>query len=103
MRRVLMAAAAAAVIGLTTPASAAVTLTTSGVSGKPLDYQIYGDPLRQNNNLTVYGSAPNNDTTDNVRFTGNSLLDISSGQAQVRDSSVDGTGNTESEQSAEKR
>ena len=93
MRRVLMAAATAAAIGFATPADAGVTLTTDSVSGKPLDYQIYGDPLRQNNNLTVYGSAPNNDSTDNVRFTGNSLLDISSGQAQVRDSSVDGTGN----------
>src|SRR4051794_4944137 len=96
MRRVLMAAVAAAAIGISTPALA-VNCPTCTVAddptGTPLDYQIFGDPKKQNENTVVYGSAPNNDTADNVKFTGNSLLHISDGFAHVEDSTVDGSGN----------
>ena len=89
MRRVLMAAASAAVIGLATPAYAGVTLDNS-VTGTPLDYQIYGDPDAAQDALQVFGSAPNNNHDDNITFTGNSILHITDGFAQVQDGGTEG-------------
>ena len=99
MRRVLMAAmAAAATVGFASPALAAdancpTCTVADDPTGTPLDWPIYGDPKRQNDNVLVYGSAPNNDTADNVQFVGNSLLNISDGFAHVSDSTTDGAGN----------
>jgi len=86
-----MAAAAAAAIGIASPALAGVTLTTT--TGTPLDYQIYGDPDAAQDALQVFGSAPNNNDDDNITYTGNSLLHITDGFAQIQDSDVDGDGN----------
>jgi hypothetical protein len=75
-----MAAAAAAAIGVATPAFAAATVTDT--SGTPLANQIYGIAAV---NTTVYGSSPNNDGVPNVTFTCNSLCDMGSGFAQIND------------------
>lgn len=99
MRRVLMAGlAAGAAMAFASPAFAAdancpTCVVNDDPTGTPLAYQIYGDPKAQNDNTTVFGSAPNNDTADNVTFVGNSLLNISDGFAHVSDSTTDGSGN----------
>jgi len=95
MRRVLMTAlAAGAAIAFASPAFADANCATCTVvvdqTGKPLDFSIYGDPTAGQDQLHVWGSAPNNDTADNVEFTGNSALHITNGFAQVQDSGTQG-------------
>jgi hypothetical protein len=91
-----MAATAAAAIGIATPAWADTNCPTCTVTvdatGTPLDYPIYGDPVKATNGTlnTVYGSAPNNNGADNVTFTGNTALWISQGFAQVQDGGTQG-------------
>jgi len=69
MRRVLMAAAAAAAIGITTPAYAAVELST--YNGPDLVTMIKASKTNTvNDQVNVYGSTTNDGSTDNVQFTG---------------------------------
>jgi hypothetical protein len=82
MRRALMTALATAAIGITSPAMAAVTVTTT--TGTPLSYQIFG--IKSTGN-PVYGSSPTNTTTPNVTYTGNvaTTMDIKNGNASIGD------------------
>jgi uncharacterized protein (DUF2141 family) len=69
MRRVLMAAAAAAAIGITTPATAAVTLTD--YSGADLATMIKASTTNTVNDVnTVWGCTQNDGACANVTFTG---------------------------------
>lgn len=98
MRRILMTAlAAGAAMAFASPAFAAdancpTCVVNPDPTGTPLDYPIYGDPVKATNGTlnTVYGSAPNNNGADNVTFTGNSALWISQGFAQVQDGGTQG-------------
>lgn len=85
MRRAILTALASVAIttgalGAATPAVAAPTLGTT--TGTPLAYQIFGI---KGSGTTVYGSAPNNTTSHDVTFTGNSAMDIKNGFAQIDD------------------
>ena len=69
MRRVLMAAAAAAVIGVATPASAAVTLTS--YNGPDLTTAVKASTTDTDNNMAqVWGCTQNDGACANVAFTG---------------------------------
>jgi PEP-CTERM motif-containing protein len=81
MRRVLMTAlATAAILGLSSAASAAVTLTDT--TGTPLDNQIFGIA---GDGTTVFGSSPNNDGIANVTFTADTTVHMGAGFAQIND------------------
>lgn len=86
MRRVLMAALASAAVAFATPAVAGVTFGPDQ-TGKPLTNQIYGTPQGQTqaDAIHVFGSAPNNDGSNNVEFTGDTFLHITNGFAQIQD------------------
>ena len=69
MRRVLLAAAAAAVIGVATPASAAVTFAS--YNGPDLATMIKASTTNTTNDVsTVWGCTQNNGQCANVTFTG---------------------------------
>jgi len=69
MRRVLIAAAAAAAIGITSPAYAAVTLDT--YNGPDLATMIKASKTNTTNDaVQVFGSTTNDGSTANVQFTG---------------------------------
>ena len=96
MRRVLMTAlATGAAIAFASPAFASdancpTCVVNVDPTGTPLDNAIYGDDKTVNDAIHVFGSAPNNDTTDNVEFTGNVALHITSGHAQITDAASPG-------------
>jgi len=72
MRRVLMAATAAAVIGIATPASAAVQFAS--YNGPDLTPKIKASTTNtQNDNSVVYGCTQNDGACANVTFTGQTL------------------------------
>lgn len=80
MRGLMTALAAAASIAIASPALAAPTVTDT--SGTPLAQQIYGI---QGEGTVVYGSSPTNNGVPNVKFTGNTEIEIESGFAQISD------------------
>jgi PEP-CTERM motif len=93
----MTALAAGAAMAFASPAFAAdancpTCVVNPDPTGTPLDYPIYGDPVKATNGTldTVYGSAPNNNGPDNVTFTGNTPLWISEGFAQVQDGGTQG-------------
>ena len=69
MRRVLLAAAAAAAIGITSPAYAAIELST--YNGPDLVTMIKASKTNtQNDQSVVFGTTDNAGNGDNVQFTG---------------------------------
>ena len=87
MRRILMTAlGAAASIAIASPASAAVSVTTT--NGTPLSNQIFG--IAGADGIHVYGSAPSNGGPANVEYTGNTDLHITNGFAQIQDAGTEG-------------
>jgi hypothetical protein len=81
-----MTALASAAVAFATPAVAGVTFGPDQ-TGKPLTNQIYGTPQGQTqaDAIHVFGSAPNNDGSNNVEFTGDTFLHITNGFAQIQD------------------
>jgi hypothetical protein len=92
MRRVLMTAlAGAAVIGLSSPASASVLLTT--VNGPNLDVHIKASTTNtQNDNTVVFGSTQNDGQSADVTFTANTAVHITDGAGYAAISDTDGGG-----------
>jgi hypothetical protein len=84
MRVLMTALAAAASIAIATPALAAPTVTDT--NGTPLSQQIFGIA---GTGTTVFGSSPDNNGTPNVRFTGDTQIQIGSGFAQINDPTPD--------------
>jgi hypothetical protein len=101
MRRVLMAAAAAAMIGIATPASATITL--SSYNGPDLSTAVKASTTNSANDTSqVYGCTQNNGACANVQFTGLQSDQITTeaihitdgaGFAAISDSPSAGTGN----------
>lgn len=81
-----MAALASAAVAFATPAVAGVTFGPDQ-TGTPLTNQIFGTAkgTTQPDGLHVWGSAPNNDNSMNVEFTGDTFLHITDGFAQIQD------------------
>lgn len=74
------AVAAAIALSIASGAFAQVTLTPT--DGSPLTNQIYGIDATA---MQVFGSSPNNDGIANVTFTGDTLIHVGSGFAQIND------------------
>jgi hypothetical protein len=88
----MTALAAAATIALTSPANAAVTLTTT--NGTPLQAAIHASQTDSTNDaLNVFGSIAQGGQSADVLFTGDTDLHITGGAgfASITDSAADGT------------
>jgi hypothetical protein len=83
MRKVLMAATAAAALGIAGPAIAAVSVAEDP-TGTPLSYKIYGIMSTGN---PVFGSSPDNTNVPNVTYTADAVTDmeIKNGFAAIDD------------------
>ena len=86
-----LALAGAAVVGLSSSASAAVLLTT--VNGPNLDTHIKASTTNsQNDNAQVFGCTQNDGQCANVTFTANTLVHITDGAGYAAISDFDGAG-----------